>query len=518
MRKDLTFEQSIGQHLVAGLTGTTLDDGFRDLVHTCKVGNVILHPRNIENRGQLTSLCKEIRQLIIAETGVPPIIAIDEEGGMVGALPEETTRLPGAMAIGATGDQGNAFTCGYMIAEELRAMGIQCDLAPVLDVNTNRLNRVIGVRSYSDDAKIVAEFGSAMARGLDSGKVIPVAKHFPGHGGTEIDSHIGLPTMDKTKEEMEECELVPFTTAIKNGIPAIMTGHILYPGLEEAPIPASMSRNIVTELLRNELGHQGLAITDCLEMGAITEQFGTVHAAVEAIRAGNDLLLISHTDQLVRETFDALAVSYGNSYLDWEEHEQSVARIIDIKERYGSDIEPSIEVVGSQAHREVAKAIMARAICIGNLPHEQLPELGTDPLHLGCEPFKTSEAMDRSLECEAFPLWMARHLGGKALVTSADPSKDEIIALMEEIGNATSIVMGTYNGHLNQGQLALANAMAGTGLPVVVVALRNPYDLVYLAENIHSFAAFEYSPLAFEAIRCILRGERSATGVLPIHW
>lgn len=518
MHKDLTFEQSIGQHLVAGLHGTTLDDSFRNLVQTFKVGNVILFKRNIKNTRQLRRLCTDIRNLILEETGVEPLVTIDEEGGMVSRLHDQATHIPGAMAIGATGDQGNAFTAGRIVAEELRALGIQCNLSPVLDINSNRLNPVIGVRSFSDNPDNVAEFGTAMYRGLADGKVLSVAKHFPGHGDTAIDSHKGLPLIEKTKEELLECELVPFIAAIEAGIPAIMTSHILFPGIEESSVPATLSRAVVTDLLRNELGYKGLVFSDCLEMGAIVDHFGTVHSAVEAIKAGVDLILISHTHQLVEEAFKAIADSFSNSYLDWEEHERSIGRILSAKETYPLTDLPSTKDVGSEEHKNVAKAIMARAICVGNLPLEESPELGEHPLFMGCRPFHTTLASDGETVIEPFAEWMADHIGGRATITGEDPTKEDIIALMEETRGATSIVIGTYNGHMKKGQLALANAMAGTGLPTIVVSLRNPYDLLYLAENIHSFAAFEYTPLAFEAIRCVLTKERSATGVLPVHW
>jgi beta-N-acetylhexosaminidase len=518
MSKDLTFEQSIGQHLVAGVHGTSLDDSFRNLVRNYKVGNVILFRRNIRSTRQLRKLCTDIRNFIVEETGIEPLVIINEEGGTSSCLHDKSTHIPGAMAIGATGDQGNAFTAGRIVAEELRALGIQCNLSPVLDVNSNRSNPVIGVRSYSDKPDNVAQFGTAMYRGLSEGDVLSVAKHFPGHGDTTIDSHTGLPLIEKTKEELLACELIPFMAAIDAEIPAIMTSHILVPSIEKSHVPATLSRALVTDLLRNELGYTGLVFSDCMEMGPIIEHFGTVHGTVEALRAGVDLVLISHTHQLVEEAYRAIADSFGNSYLDWEEHQQSLARLLSVKERYTLSDLPSPRIVGSEEHKDVAKAIMARAICVGNLPLDEEPDLGEHPLFMGCSHIGNAEISDGATLDTPFPQWMADHIGGRSTLTGDDPNKDDIIALMEETKGATSIVIGTCNGHLNQGQLALANAMAGTGLPTIVISLGNPYDLLYLAENIHSYAAFEYSPLAFEAIRCVLTKERSATGVLPVHW
>jgi beta-N-acetylhexosaminidase len=266
------------------------------------------------------------------------------------------------------------------------------------------------------------------------------------------------------------------------------------------------------------MAFDGLVFSDCLEKGAIKDHYGTSRAAVEAIRSGVDLVLISHTYSLVAEAATAIAESIRNGYIDSNEHAASVARITGTKNRFDSPSEESFDTVGSEEHRTIAKAIMARSVCIGNMPTESLPDLGDQPLFLGCRPFTTTLASNGESETPPFPDWMASQLGGKALVTPDDPTNEEIIALMEETRGATCIVIGTYNGHIRQGQLALANAMAGTGLPTIVCALRNPYDLVYLAENIHSFAVFEYTTLAFEAIRCVLTRERAATGVLPVHW
>lgn len=518
MHNEPTFEQSVGQHLVTGLQGVSLDEQFIELVRNHKIGNVILFSRNIVDKYQLKALCADIHELIERETGFPPLITIDEEGGMVSRLGPDATHLPGAMAIGATADQGNAYTIGRISASELRALGIQCNLAPSLDVNSNRMNPVIGVRAYSDNPETVASFGTAMVRGLTDGNVLSVVKHFPGHGDTDVDSHTGLPVIGKSKEELLVCELVPFKAAIEAGVPAIMTSHILYPGIESEPVPATMSRTIVTDLLRAELSFDGLVFSDCLEMGAIKDHFGTSRAAVEAIRAGVDLVFVSHTYDLVAEAAAAVAESIRNGYIDYNEHAVSVGRIAEAKKRFDVPSEETLDTVGSEEHRTIAKAIMARSVCIGNMPTQTLPDIGDQPLFLGCRPFHTTLASNGESETTPFPEWMASQLGGKALVTPDDPTNEEIIALMEETRGATCIVIGTYNGHIRQGQLALANAMAGTGLPTIVCALRNPYDLVYLAENIFSFAVFEYSTLAFEAIRCILTQERSATGVLPIHW
>ena len=518
MQHDLTFEQSLGQHLMIGLQGTEVDQSFEDLVRTYKIGNVLLHRRNMDHKEQVRNLCTEIRNLIQQETGREPFIALAEEGGTVSVLSSDATHVPGAMAISATGDQGNAYTCGRILAEEIRALGMQCDFAPNLAVNSNRMNPVAGVQSYSDNPETVADFAGSMARGLSDGSVAAFCKFFPGQGDTVIDGQSGLQVLDKMREELDECELLPFASLISNDIAGMIVGHMLVPALESQPIPASLSHAIITQLLRTEMGFEGVVCTDYLDARAIDEQFGLPHAAVEALKAGVDMILIGENHDRIPDIVDAIAESYRNNYLQWEEHEHSIKRMGNLKERFSlRDMNP-MTVVGSEEHTGIAKAIMARAVCAGNLPLKTLPDLGEHPLFLGCIPDIPSHLSGGEEHVALFPHWMAEQMGGRSLITPTNPENEEIIALMEETKGTSSIIIGTYNGYVQKGQLALANAMAGTGLTTVVIAFGDPYDLVYLAENIHSFASFEYSPLAFEAIRCILTHERSATGVLPVHW
>ena len=189
----MTLREMIGQKLVVGFPGTELDGEFIRLVEEYKVGNIILFRHNIESEEQLAALCAELRRRICAATGAEPFITIDQEGGVVTRLPDDTTNPPGAMAIAAAGGEENAYEMGYLTGCRLRALGVDFDLAPVMDVNSNPDNPVIGVRSYGDDPAAVARYATAMMKGLTEGGVYASLKHFPGHGDTAVDSHIGLP-------------------------------------------------------------------------------------------------------------------------------------------------------------------------------------------------------------------------------------------------------------------------------------------------------------------------------------
>lgn len=508
----------IGQRLIAGFPGTSLDEGFRRLVRDYKVGNVILFRRNIVSSAQLRELCASIQALVREETGYPAFITIDQEGGPVSRLPPDMTTVPGAMALAATGQREYARECGLITGRELLSLGVNFDLAPVMDVNSNPDNPVIGVRSYGGDPETVASFGTAMLEGLLEAGVLAAAKHFPGHGDTREDSHLSLPEVSKSRAELEAMELRPFVAAIKAGIPAVMTSHILFPALEARRLPATMSRTIVRGLLRGELGFDGLVLSDCMEMNAIKEYYGTVEGTVAAMAAGVDLVFISHTATLAAQAASALAVACSEGRLDAGEMDEAVRRILSFKDQYlGVQARPLADREWAE-HRSRSEAILDQTIAAVNLPAGGQPDLGASPWFVGCEPFLTSRVSDNLGEHPSFSRFLADRFGGVASETSIDPETAEIEALLPLARGRSCVVVGTYNGHLKGGQLDLLRALGKTGLPIVAVALRNPYDLRGLDPSICSYAAFEYSPQSLRAVARVLGKERVATGTLPVSW
>ena len=225
--QEMTLQEKLGQRLAAGFQGLEPPEEFLRLIKEYKVGNIILFRRNIQDGPQLKKLCATLRKVVEEETGVTPFITIDQEGGVVTRLPESEVNIPGAMAVAATGNPRNAYDMGLLTAQELRSYGVDFNLAPVMDINCNPDNPVIGVRSYGDTPERVAEYGSQMVRGLLDGGVYCSLKHFPGHGDTAVDSHLGLPCIDRSFDELMQRELKPFIAGIEAGAPAVMTTHIL---------------------------------------------------------------------------------------------------------------------------------------------------------------------------------------------------------------------------------------------------------------------------------------------------
>ncbi len=514
--RPLDNRQKIGQRLFAGFLGTGMNEDFVRLVKEHKVGNVILFKENIADKLQLQKLCADIQDLLLWETGYPAFIAIDQEGGPVSRLPADAAVIPGAMAISATGNTQNAYEAGLITGLELAALGVNFNLSPVMDINSNPHNPVIGVRSYGDTKDTVIAFGLSMIRGLTDAGILCAAKHFPGHGDTAVDSHVGLPCVDKSLQELSSCELKSFEAAIDAGVPAIMTSHILFPKLEGEKIPATMSRRIITGLLKEKLGFSGLVLSDCMMMNAIAGHYGTVAGSLMAARAGVDLLFISHSVKLAGETAQAMLDALEEGQLDAEEMEASVEKILQYKRKLSSIKSPPIETVGCSAHREAVARMMKEAVTEVNVPPSGRPALGDSPIFLGCMPFRPNNASNPEDSRWNFPVYMAKELGGEYRITSADPDALEIDDLLREVRGHTCLVLGTQNGHIRHGQLALAQALVQTGIPVICVALRNPYDLAKLPGNVYTLAAYGYDSLSLAAVAAVLSGREKALGHLPV--
>lgn len=504
----MDIKYAVGQRLMVGFPGTEIDSELEKLVRDCKIGNIILFRRNIESREQLKRLCGELHKLIVAETGAEPLIAIDQEGGVVTRLSDDMVNTPGAMALAAAGGDC-AYKAAKLTAAELRDAGVNFNLAPVLDVNSNPANPVIGVRSFGDEPERASALALEYMRGALDGGVMACGKHFPGHGDTAVDSHIGLPKVEKGREELEACELLPFRRAIEAGIPAIMSSHVLFPALEPEKLPATMSRRILSGLLRGELGFKGVIISDCMEMQAIATYYGTVNGTVAAVAAGADIVCISHTAALAREAAEKIRSQLESGELDASEFESSVERIAAAK----AAIAAKTGTAPSESDAAAAREMLDRSF---TLVRGKMPELGDAPFFTGCGPIRASLVSSRVRETPAFPDYMAKAIGGRALVTSDNPGSEEISAAVNAASESSCIVLGTCNAHLKPGQIELLRALAGLGKPMAVVALRNPYDLTGLPDGIAGIAAWEYTARSLEALVPFLLGEKAFTGQMPL--
>lgn len=301
----MQLREKIGSLFVVGFDGTTPPPSLVELIRDQFIGGVILYSRNIKSRSQLTQLIADIKAI----AGDRPIlIAVDHEGGRVFRLPPPFTQI-GPMAH--VKNAATAYEIGNVMAKELSSVGFNLNFAPVLDVNTNPKNPIIGDRAFSHDAAIVANLGVQLIRGLQENGIIACGKHFPGHGDTSLDSHTDLPRLAHTPARLGEIELVPFAAAIEAGLKAIMTAHVIYEGIDPVH-PATMSRIIVGDLLRRRLGFNGVVFTDDLQMKAISRQYSMGEASVLSLLAGCDVCLIARDDVAQKEAIEYV-ISAANS-------------------------------------------------------------------------------------------------------------------------------------------------------------------------------------------------------------
>jgi len=500
-----------GHHLMVGFFGTQVTDELRAYVRKYQFSNFILFRRNVESAAQLEALCSQLQALSLEETGQPAIIATDQEGGVVSRLPQECAIVPTAMAVAATGDPEYAYRAGQITGLEMMALGVNCDLAPSVDVNCNPRNPVINVRSYGDTPQQVSAFACGMIRGLQENGVLACAKHFPGHGDTDTDSHIGLPCVDKGREALESCELAPFRAAIDAGVGAVMTTHILFPQLDEGGVPATMSRPILTGILRQEMGFDGLIITDCMMMDAIAKHYGTVEGSVAACAAGADMVCICHDLELAGRACEAIEQATETGRIDKAQMLASASRITGLKKQLAEAPRPGRDCVGAPEHLAAVAKMREAAVCHVGAP---VPDMGERPLFVACSPYTISQASDAVDEKESFAAWMQEEMGGSAITLRRAPDEREIALACAAAEKATGVVLGTCNAHLTPQQLELMRVLCGKGKPMAVVALRNSYDLSYLPEGVCGLAVYEYIRESAVNTARVLRGELTPRGRL----
>lgn len=513
---NLTSREKIGQRMVVGFPNTVVDNELEEFIKHYKIGNFILFKHNIESAAQVKALCERLQYLAKSYTGHNAFIAIDQEGGMVTRLSDDCVNIPGAMALAATENVDDIYMAGKITGEQLKALGINFDLAPVADINSNMDNPVIGVRSYGDEPQQVAKYSIAMMKGLSEAGVLTSAKHFPGHGDTNVDSHLSLPVVNKTSQELKECELVPFQSLIDAGIPAIMTTHIIFPAFEEREIPATMSDKIITGLLKNELNFQGLVVSDCMEMSAIKKYYGSIEGIKYALQAGVDLVFISHTMSVAKEASDVLTDMLDNGELSTEEMDNSINKILSYKKKYTNDDSEANNNFDVKAGIAFSKELLRKSLTPVQFPDKNIPKIDENTLFLGCLPVRATNVSNVSEGEFHFANFMAKHFNAKGILTSHCPTMEELKDLLIPMREASSIVIATYNAHLFKEQLDLVRMAAMENSKVIVFSLRNPYDLKDLPANVYGIAVYEYTLKGLEVLAEYLEQPFELTGRLPV--
>ena len=499
---------------------TSLDPEVREILAKYQFGSVILFEENIKKTEDTVTLVKDMQEAAINGGGLPMLIATDQEGGIVYRL-GSGTGLPGNMALAATGDPANAEASGEIIAKELSAVGINTTLAPVIDVNSNAGNPVIGIRAFSDDADTVGEYGSRFISGLDKYNTIGCAKHFPGHGNTDTDSHYGLPKVDRSLDELMQCELKPYQTAISQGIDMIMTAHILYPQIDSTTIlsektgkeesrPATLSRTILTDLLRVQLGFSGVVITDSMVMDGIQKTFDPDQATLEAFKAGADIVTmpisqgreggtIPYNKETWTEDFEKILTSVEAAALSDDELkaslDESVTRVLKLKKEKGIldydasqyTTEHAVSIVGCSEHRAKEREMASRAVTVVRNDNNVLPiRLNEKSKVLMLAPYNNEKAqmvmgLNRAKEAGLVPdsarvrfyRFSSDDYKVEGELKNAIDWADTVI-ICSELYNANDM---SYNGWRSIGIKDYTKYCRAQGKKSVVMSINFPYDV-----------------------------------------
>lgn len=329
---NMTLEEKIGQLLIIGIEDTEVDDHVMKMIEEYKVGGFILFKHNISNADQATELLNSLKSLN-KKNPIPLFLSIDEEGGRVSRLPNTFPKLPPAKKIGKVNDESISLQYGKIIGKRIKSLGFNINFAPVLDIDSNPNNPVIGDRAFGSDKNTVIDHSLKVMEGINQEGIISVVKHFPGHGDTNLDSHVDLPVIEKDLTQLEELELTPFIEAIREGVDGIMVAHILFPKLDEE-FPSTLSEKIISQLLRKRLGYEGLIFSDDMTMGAIMKNYSIEDAASRFLKAGGDILLICHGYENHIKVFEQIKEEVKKGNLSEGEIDEKLYRIIGIKNRY----------------------------------------------------------------------------------------------------------------------------------------------------------------------------------------
>ena len=499
---------------------TELNDSVREMLSRDRFGGVILFGENFADTAQTLRLVANMQEAVRAGGGLPLMVAVDEEGGSVARLNYGTLGVSN-MALGATGDPEDARIMAGIHGEEIALLGINADLAPVLDVNSNAANPVIGIRSFSDDPLTVSEYGTAFIRGLHEAGIMATLKHFPGHGNTDTDSHTGFPVINSTLEELRSCELVPFKAGVDAGADMVMTAHIQFPQIEKETytsvstgeqvyLPATMSRTILTDILRGEMGFDGVIVSDALDMDAVSKNFSTEDILRLSVNAGVDLLILpsvkdTNLFRLTETMLDTLVALVENGQVPETRIDDAVRRILKLKQQYGLLDQADFTVteekisaagagIGSAAHREAEWRIAEKALTLVKNENGAFPlqvKKGEKTLILfadSCASRAGTGDLARQLleEKQALPegteIIVMKHTADNEADCLAATAEADHVILVHRMYAAACLDPATGDGLSSGAFDRIISALHENGKTAVLVSCQLPYDAARFPE------------------------------------
>lgn len=474
-----TLEEKVGQLMMVGFEGTTLPKHIKTWLETGRIGGVYLFARNIESPAQVKKLVDDCH----AAAKYPILVGIDQEGGIVARLREGFTESPGAMALAASGDTQLAEDMAYIMGQELLAMGINWNFAPVADITHHIDNASVGTRSVGTDKEQVSAFVQAQVRGFQRAGVIATVKHFPGLGKTSVDTHDALARITGSVDYLYEQDLIPFRGAIEGGVACVMTTHVMFEELDQNH-PATLSPIVINKLLRTDIGYDGAVCTDCMEMNAITHEYGAAESAILTVLAGVDMVMFSHTQSRQEKAYQAVLNAVKSGRISEDRIDQSVTRIQKLKDQYAVKNPPPLKIVASDVHQTIAqKAANDGTVLVKS--SDTFP-LSADSKNIVCIEFSTqivSDAVEAGSHTGFTKNIKSHNLSVDCHIVDPRKITDKIVKdNLARIQSANTVILATRNAHMLPKQAELAQEIITKSKNVILVCLRNPYDAGILSD------------------------------------
>ena len=524
MTSDPSTSDPILGRVMLAFEGLSLPAAVADRLRKAPAAGVTLFRHvNVRSPGQVRALTDALQDAAGGGSAAGGLlIAADQEAGQFIALGDGSTPFAGNMALGAVDDVGLTERVGRAIGTEARAMGVNVVYAPVLDVASNPLNPALGIRSFGDDASLVGRHGTAMVRGLQSAGVAACVKHFPGAGEAVDDPHHGLTNVRASRAVLSTRELAPFREAVAAGARVAMSAHVALPAVTgRDDVPATLSRDVMTGLLRGELGFDGVSITDALDMAGVGRGPGGIPDVVAAIQAGVDLLLTA-ADPVARDGIErALVDAAARGLFEEEGRAATERRLTALREWLASFGDaPDIDVVGSSEHQGLAAELATRSITLVRDPAGLLPVrwshvrrvLAVMPRPTDLTPADTSSTVAPALAAA-----LRRYHGDvDEVVVEPELDASAIAAVGNRAASVDLAVIGTIDAHRLRSQLELVETVAATGTPTIAVAMRGPWDVATYPRNVTALATYSILPGSLGALATVLAGDAEAPGHLPV--
>jgi beta-N-acetylhexosaminidase len=498
----MKLAELVGERLVIGIPGTKITPEIVRHFQELHAGGLILYRINFDSPTQLRQLLADLEEAL----GRQLLVMADHEGGRVIMFRDGVTVFPDNLALGTTGKIVSAARQGEIEAKELRRLGLDVNLAPVLDVLTDAYSPNIGIRSYGQDWRLVAEMGTARIAAMQQHGLSACAKHFPGKGHAPVDAHLGLPVINSTWQEMEAVHLKPFMAAIQAGVDLVMSSHPYYPNLDPGPQKiATFSRSIIYDYLRCDLNFQGVIASDDLEMGAIKALCPIGAAGIMAAQAGHDLLLVCHDLKAQKEVYDKLLAAYQTGKLPKKELEESVDRIKRLKLKRKQRFEggpPSTEPTGSSLAADICREAVRilqdeKKLLPLKKSHQQIavifPQFSRLAAQIMIEKEVVNEKEFLRREFQKFGLYPA------AQIVSIEPTDAEINQAVDLATNSDLTILFCYDAHLYPSNRKLLDSLQASAPNLVVDLLRDPYDAAFLKPGVACLTDFGWRACQIKA-------------------